>query len=86
VVVLSGKISQPAEFQFIIPWPPGGAEPLNAQTIQPGFEKAIGEVQIVNNPEGVGQSPGITLPFSAMGYTVGVLPSFIITRYTIGLG
>jgi tripartite-type tricarboxylate transporter receptor subunit TctC len=49
--------------QFIIPWAPGGGGTINAQTLQAGFEKAIGgNVQIVNKPGGGGRSPGITLP------------------------
>ena len=75
--------------QFIIPWAPGGGGTINAQTLQPGFEKAIrGNVQIVSKPGGGGTIAWNYVANSpADGYTVGVFnPSFIITRYTTRTG
>ncbi|HSR13022.1 MAG TPA: tripartite tricarboxylate transporter substrate binding protein [Thermodesulfobacteriota bacterium] len=75
--------------QIIIPWAPGGGGTVNAQTLQPGFEKAIGgSVQIVNKPGGGGTIAWNYVANSpADGYTVGVFnPSFIITRYTTRTG
>ena len=41
--------------QFIIPWAAGGGGTINAQALQPTFEKVVsGSVQIVNKPGGAG--------------------------------
>ena len=71
--------------QFIIPWAAGGGGTINAQVLQPDFEKAInGSVQIINKTGGGGT---IAWNFVANappdGYTVGIVnPSLVVTQYT----
>jgi tripartite-type tricarboxylate transporter receptor subunit TctC len=75
--------------QFIIPWAAGGGGTINAQALQPHFEKAIGgSVQIVNKPGGAGT---IAWNFVANsppdGYTTGIVnPSTVVTLYTTKTG
>jgi tripartite-type tricarboxylate transporter receptor subunit TctC len=75
--------------QFIIPWAAGGGGTINAQALQPHFEKAIGgSVQIVNKPGGAGT---IAWNFVANsppdGYTTGIVnPSMVVTLYTTKTG
>ena len=75
--------------QFIIPWAAGGGGTINAQALQPNFEKAIGgPVQIVNKPGGGGT---IAWNFVANsppdGYTTGIVnPSTVVTLYTTKTG
>jgi tripartite-type tricarboxylate transporter receptor subunit TctC len=75
--------------QFIIPWAAGGGGTINAQALQPHFEKAIqGSVQIVNKPGGGGTIAWNYVANSAPdGYTVGITnQSFILTQYTTRTG
>ena len=75
--------------QFIIPWAAGGGGTINAQALQPHFEKAIqGSIQIVNKPGGGGTIGWNYLANAAPdGYTVGVTnQSFILTQYTTRTG
>ncbi len=75
--------------QFIIPWAAGGGGTVNAQALQPHFEKAIqGSVQIINKPGGGGTIGWNYLAnASPDGYTVGVTnQSFILTQYTTRTG
>jgi len=75
--------------QFVIPWAPGGGGTVNAQALQPHFEKAIGgSIQIVNKPGGGGTIGWNYLANAAPdGYTVGVTnQSFILTQYTTRTG
>ena len=75
--------------QFIIPWAAGGGGTINAQALQPNFEKALGgPVQIVNKPGGAGT---IAWNFVANsppdGYTLGIVnPSTVVTLYTTKTG
>jgi tripartite-type tricarboxylate transporter receptor subunit TctC len=75
--------------QFIIPWAAGGGGTINAQALQPHFEKSIGgSVQIVNKPGGAGT---IAWNFVANsppdGYTTGIVnPSTVVTLYTTKTG
>jgi tripartite-type tricarboxylate transporter receptor subunit TctC len=75
--------------QFIIPWAAGGGGTINAQALQPHFEKAIGgSVQIVNKPGGAGT---IAWNFVANsppdGHTTGIVnPSTVVTLYTTKTG
>jgi tripartite-type tricarboxylate transporter receptor subunit TctC len=75
--------------QFIIPWAPGGGGTVNAQLLQPTFEKAInGSVQIVNKAGG-GGTIGWNFVANAPpdGYTTGVMnQSFLLTQYTTRTG
>ncbi|HSR11009.1 MAG TPA: tripartite tricarboxylate transporter substrate binding protein, partial [Thermodesulfobacteriota bacterium] len=54
VFLFAGAVSAQEKFpsrpiQFIIPWAAGGGGTVNAQGLQPHFEKAIGgSIQIVN--------------------------------------
>ena len=49
--------------QFVIPWAAGGGGTVNAQVLQPHFEKAInGSIQIVNKAGGGEPSAGTTWP------------------------
>ena len=75
--------------QFIIPWAAGGGGTVNAQALQPHFEKAIGgSIQIVNKPGGGGTIGWNYVANAAPdGYTVGVTnQSFILTQYTTRTG
>lgn len=75
--------------QFIIPWAAGGGGTVNAQALQPHFEKAIqGSVQIINKPGGGGTIAWNYVANAAPdGYTVGVTnQSFILTQYTTRTG
>ncbi len=75
--------------QFVIPWAAGGGGTVNAQALQPHFEKAIGgSIQIVNKPGGGGTIGWNYLANAAPdGYTVGVTnQSFILTQYTTRTG
>ncbi|MGE5253671.1 MAG: tripartite tricarboxylate transporter substrate binding protein, partial [Planctomycetaceae bacterium] len=66
--------------QFIIPWAPGGGGTLNAQALQPVFEKTIqGGIQIVNKTGGGGTIAWNYVANSPPdGYTVGIInPSFL---------
>jgi len=75
--------------QFMIPWAAGGGGTVNAQALQPHFEKAIqGSIQIVNKPGGGGTIGWNYLANAAPdGYTVGVTnQSFILTQYTTRTG
>jgi tripartite-type tricarboxylate transporter receptor subunit TctC len=75
--------------QFIIPWAAGGGGTVNAQALQPHFEKAIqGSVQVINKPGGGGTIAWNYLANAAPdGYTVGVTnQSFILTQYTTRTG
>jgi tripartite-type tricarboxylate transporter receptor subunit TctC len=75
--------------QFVIPWAAGGGGTVNAQALQPHFEKAIGgSIQIVNKPGGGGTIGWNFLANAAPdGYTVGVTnQSFILTQYTTRTG
>jgi tripartite-type tricarboxylate transporter receptor subunit TctC len=75
--------------QFIIPWAAGGGGTINAQALQPHFEKAIqGSIQIVNKPGGGGTIAWNYVANAAPdGYTVGVTnQSFILTQYTTRTG
>jgi tripartite-type tricarboxylate transporter receptor subunit TctC len=75
--------------QFIIPWAAGGGGTINAQALQPHFEKTIGgPVQIVNKPGGAGT---IAWNFVANsrpdGYVTGIVnPSTVVTLYTTKTG
>ena len=75
--------------QFIVPWAPGGGGTVNAQVLQPAFEKAInGSVQIVNKAGG-GGTIGWNFVANAPpdGYTTGVMnQSFLLTQYTTRTG
>ncbi len=75
--------------QFIIPWAAGGGGTINAQALQPHFEKAIqGSVQIINKPGGGGTIAWNYVANSVPdGYTVGITnQSFILTQYTTKTG
>jgi tripartite-type tricarboxylate transporter receptor subunit TctC len=75
--------------QFIIPWAAGGGGTINAQMLQPQFEKSIGgSVQIVNKPGGGGTIAWNYIAYSPPdGYTVGITnQSFILTQYTTRTG
>jgi tripartite-type tricarboxylate transporter receptor subunit TctC len=75
--------------QFIIPWAPGGGGTLNAQALQPVFEKTIhGGIQIVNKTGGGGTIAWNYVANSPPdGYTVGIInPSFLLTQYTTKTG
>jgi tripartite-type tricarboxylate transporter receptor subunit TctC len=75
--------------QFIIPWAAGGGGTVNAQALQPHFEKAIGgSIQIINKPGGGGTIAWNYVANAAPdGYTVGVTnQSFILTQYTTRTG
>ncbi len=75
--------------QFIIPWAAGGGGTINAQALQPHFEKAKqGSVQSINTPGGGGTIGWNYLANAAPdGYTVGVTnQSFILTQYTTRTG
>jgi tripartite-type tricarboxylate transporter receptor subunit TctC len=75
--------------QFVIPWAPGGGGTVNAQVLQPHFEKAIsGSIQIVNKAGGGGTVGWNYLANSPPdGYTTGVVnQSFILTQYTTRTG
>ena len=75
--------------QFIIPWAAGGGGTVNAQALQPHFEKAIGgSIQIVNKPGGGGTIAWNYVANAAPdGYTVAVTnQSFILTQYTTRTG
>ena len=75
--------------QFVIPWAAGGGGTINAQALQPHFEKSIGgSVQIVNKPGGAGT---IAWNFVANsppdGCTTGIVnPSTVVTLYTTKTG
>jgi putative tricarboxylic transport membrane protein len=75
--------------QFIIPWAPGGGGTINAQTLQPVFEKTIqGSIQIVNKTGGGGTIAWNYVANSPPdGYTAGIInPSFLLTQYTTKTG
>ncbi|OHE26500.1 MAG: hypothetical protein A3J94_15695, partial [Syntrophus sp. RIFOXYC2_FULL_54_9] len=75
--------------QFVIPWAPGGGGTVNAQVLQPHFEKAInGSIQIVNKAGGGGTIGWNYLANSPPdGYTTGVVnQSFLLTQYTTRTG
>jgi tripartite-type tricarboxylate transporter receptor subunit TctC len=75
--------------QFVIPWAAGGGGTVNAQVLQPHFEKAIqGSIQIVNKAGGGGTVGWNYLANSPPdGYTTGVVnQSFILTQYTTRTG
>jgi tripartite-type tricarboxylate transporter receptor subunit TctC len=75
--------------QFLIPWAAGGGGTINAQLLQPHFEKAIqGSIQIMNKAGGGGTVGWNYLANSPPdGYTVGVVnQSFILTQYTTRSG
>lgn len=75
--------------QFIIPWAPGGGGTINAQALQPVFEKTIqGSIQIVNKTGGGGTIAWNYVANSPPdGYTVGIInPSFLLTQYTTKTG
>lgn len=75
--------------QLVIPWAAGGGGTVNAQLLQPHFEKAInGSVQIVNKPGGGGTIGWNYLANSPPdGYTAGIVnQSFILTQYTTRTG
>jgi len=93
-VIFAGPVWAQEKFpsrpiQFIIPWAAGGGGTINAQALQPHFEKAIGgSVQIVNKPGGAGT---IAWNFVANsppdGYTTGIVnPSTVVTLYTTKTG
>jgi len=93
-VIFAGPVWAQEKFpsrpiQFIIPWAAGGGGTINAQSLQPHFEKAIGgSVQIVNKPGGAGT---IAWNFVANsppdGYTTGIVnPSTVVTLYTTKTG
>jgi tripartite-type tricarboxylate transporter receptor subunit TctC len=93
-VIFAGSVWSQEKFpsrpiQFIIPWAAGGGGTINAQALQPHFEKAIdGSVQIVNKPGGGGT---IAWNFVANsppdGYTLGIVnPSAVVTVYTTKTG
>jgi tripartite-type tricarboxylate transporter receptor subunit TctC len=93
-LVLVGSVEAQEKFpsrpiQFVIPWAPGGGGTLNAQALQPHFEKALGgSVQIVNKPGGGGT---IAWNFVANsppdGYITGIVnPSTVVTLYTTKTG
>ncbi len=75
--------------QFVIPWAAGGGGTINAQALQPQFEKSIqGSIQIVNKPGGGGTIAWNYVANSAPdGYTTGITnQSFILTQYTTRTG
>ena len=93
-VIFAGSVWSQEKFpsrpiQFIIPWAAGGGGTINAQALQPHFEKSIGgSVQIVNKPGGAGT---IAWNFVANsppdGYTTGIVnPSTVVTLYTTKTG
>jgi tripartite-type tricarboxylate transporter receptor subunit TctC len=94
LVIFAGTVWAQEKFpsrpiQFIIPWAAGGGGTINAQALQPHFEKSIGgSVQIVNKPGGAGT---IAWNFVANsppdGYTTGIVnPSTVVTLYTTKTG
>ncbi len=74
--------------QFVIPWAAGGGGTINAQALQPQFEKTVGSVQIVNKPGGAGTIAWNYVANSpADGYTLGIVnPSTVVTQYTTKTG
>jgi tripartite-type tricarboxylate transporter receptor subunit TctC len=93
-VIFAGPVWAQEKFptrpiQFIIPWAAGGGGTINAQALQPHFEKTIGgSVQIVNKPGGAGT---IAWNFVANsppdGYVTGIVnPSTVVTLYTTKTG
>jgi tripartite-type tricarboxylate transporter receptor subunit TctC len=75
--------------QFIIPWAAGGGGTINAQALQPHFEKAInGSIQVINKPGGGGTIAWNYIANSPPdGYTTGIAnQSFILTQYTTRTG
>jgi tripartite-type tricarboxylate transporter receptor subunit TctC len=75
--------------QFIIPWAAGGGGTINAQALQPNFEKVVGgSVQIVNKPGGAGTIAWNYVANSPPdGYTLGIVnPSTVVTLYTTKTG
>jgi tripartite-type tricarboxylate transporter receptor subunit TctC len=75
--------------QFVIPWAAGGGGTINAQALQPHFEKSIGgSVQIVNKPGGAGTIAWNYVANSPPdGYTTGIVnPSTVVTLYTTKTG
>lgn len=74
---------------FIIPWAPGGGGSLNAQALQPSFEKSLGVGMVIVNKPGGGGTIGWNLVANAPpdGYTVAILnPSLVVTVYTLKAG
>jgi tripartite-type tricarboxylate transporter receptor subunit TctC len=93
-VIFAGAVWAQEKFpsrpiQFVIPWAAGGGGTINAQALQPQFEKVLGgSVQIVNKPGGAGT---IAWNFVANsppdGYTTGIVnPSTVVTLYTTKTG
>ncbi len=75
--------------QLISSWAPGGGSTINAQALQPNFEKSIGgSIQIENKPGGGGTIGWNYIADSpADGYTVGIVnPSTVVTYYTSKTG
>jgi tripartite-type tricarboxylate transporter receptor subunit TctC len=74
---------------FVIPWAAGGGGTVNAQALQPGFEKAIGTGMMIANKPGGGGTIGWNFVANSPpdGYTVAIVnPSLVVTAYTIKTG
>ena len=74
---------------FVIPWAPGGGGTVNAQALQPGFEKAIGAGMMIVSKPGGGGTIGWNFVANAPpdGYTVAIVnPSLVVTVYTVKTG
>jgi tripartite-type tricarboxylate transporter receptor subunit TctC len=92
--VLSGLAFAQEKFpnrpvSLIIPWAPGGGGTLNAQTLQPHLEKALGVGALIVNKTGGGGTIAWNFVANAPpdGYTVGIVnPSLPVTQYTTKTG
>ncbi len=94
LLILVGTVCAQEKFptrpvSLIIPWAPGGGGTLNAQTLQPHVEKALGVGAVIVNKTGGGGTIAWNFVANAPsdGYTVGIVnPSLVVTVYTTKTG
>lgn len=94
MLILVGTVSAQEKFptrpvSLIIPWAPGGGGTLNAQTLQPHVEKALGVGAVIVNKTGGGGTIAWNFVANAPSdaYTVGIVnPSLVVTLYTTKTG
>lgn len=74
--------------RIIIPFPPGGTTDTVFRTVQPYFQKALGQDVVIVNMKGAGGAVGTQAAIDAApdGYTLGTLQTNTMIAQAVGLG
>ncbi|NKB53125.1 MAG: hypothetical protein GKR97_13035 [Rhizobiaceae bacterium] len=74
--------------RIVIPFPPGGTTDTVFRTLQPYFQKALGQNIVIVNMKGAGGAVGTQAAIDAKpdGYTLGTLQTNTMIAQAVGLG